>query len=118
MPSEIHKLSRDYRFYDLEDINVSAEDLSEPRAAFTALETEPEEEDWHSDPVFVIGSNSDLYRSDYGTQVAVLIGDSRGDDVDTVELEAGDYQVWIEVKAGDERPVRRPEVLEVYSYGS
>jgi len=99
-------LSRDYVYVPLANMNVPVASLTVYNVAFMDPGQEPADEDWHE--AIPVDLNHDLYVAKHGESLAILVGPARGDDVDSLELSAGDYQVWVDVAAdgSDERVVR------------
>jgi len=110
-------LSRDYVYVPLGQLNVPVDSLTVHNVAFMAASAEPQDEDWHE--AIPVDANHPLYVSNIGNALAILVGPKRGDDVDSLELDAGDYQVWVDVAAdgSDERIVRRAGTFTISAAG-
>jgi hypothetical protein len=93
-------LSRELVFVKLSELNVTAGSLVINRIAFIDTPgTSPSDPDW---------LDATVTTKDAEDALAVMIGPTRGDTVDTEPLADGDYQVWIEVSesTAGERVVR------------
>ncbi|MGW2048563.1 hypothetical protein ACWCPF_25780 [Streptomyces sp. NPDC001858] len=77
------------------DDNGSPVTSTSPRLAFLTGEGNPEDDDWH-DAETVSG------------YARVMVGPT------AIELDVGNYWVWISVSAGAEQPVERAGRLRIY----
>ena len=111
------RLSREYLYVSLSNMNVTVATLTTHNIAFTTAGVEPLDSpsDWELATVVTLALEPDLYVSSIGDSLAVLVGPARGDAVTTIDLTTGDHQVWVEVgePASDERIVRVAGIFTV-----
>jgi len=111
------RLSRQYVYAPLADLNFPLDDANVHQVAFMpTFDAEPLESDWVEALVVTQNNeNSSLYSQAIGNSLAVLVGPERGDAVDTEDLAAGDYLLWsdVSVPESDERIVVWHGAVEV-----
>lgn len=99
LSNEKPRLSRQYLYVRFADLSFDLATADVSRVALLDAGVEPQEEDWIE--ATVVTNGHVLYRADVGDAFALLIGPTRGDAVDTNDLEPGTYQCWTDTSTPD-----------------